>query len=55
VTLALTAAGRSLEEPTAGTVEHAVERLLRTTDVQQVLATTALLSKLIARLEGTAT
>lgn len=54
-TLALTAAGRALDGPIAGTAEHAVERLLRTADAQRVLAATALLSELIALLEREAT
>lgn len=54
VSLALTAAGRALDRPSAGTVEHAVQRLLRTTSAAEVEAATALLNKLIALLEQAA-
>lgn len=47
VTLGLTAKGRTLDRPAAGTVEHAVERLLGSAGNKQVDATTALLSQLI--------
>lgn len=52
VTLGLTAAGRALDRPAAGTVEHAVERLLDTAGGPEVGATTGLLSQLIVLLEN---
>jgi MarR family transcriptional regulator, organic hydroperoxide resistance regulator len=47
MTLVLTPAGRALNRPAAGTVEHAVERLLDTASSVDVGTTTALISKLI--------
>jgi DNA-binding MarR family transcriptional regulator len=52
MTLVLTPAGRALNRPVAGTVEHAVERLLDTASRVEVGATTALLSHLILLLGG---
>ena len=51
VTLGLTAAGRALDRPAAGTVEHAVERLLERKDGRVVGVTTALLRQLVGLLE----
>jgi DNA-binding MarR family transcriptional regulator len=46
VTLGLTARGRSLDRPAAGTVEHAVETLLRTTDAGALVTTREVLDAL---------
>lgn len=46
VTLGLTAAGRDLNRPTDGTLEHAAELLLRRTPARQIQQTKALLSEL---------
>ncbi|MDX2167710.1 MAG: MarR family transcriptional regulator [Deltaproteobacteria bacterium] len=51
VTVELTAAGLALDRPAPGTVEHAVAGLLRASRSTQVEATTALLGRLIVRLE----
>lgn len=47
VTLGLTADGRALDEPTPGTIEHAVERLLESADVKETAATRRMLDKLV--------
>jgi MarR family transcriptional regulator, organic hydroperoxide resistance regulator len=46
VTLGLTALGRSLDKPMAGTIEHAVERLLENSKTQDIEATRRMLDRL---------
>jgi len=46
ITLGLTAEGRALDKPTPGTIEHAVERLLESSDATETLATRRMLDKL---------
>lgn len=55
VTLGLTAQGRALDRPTEGTVEDAVDRLLRTAGADEVVTMTALLERLSALLEDEST
>ncbi|MCC6551621.1 MAG: winged helix-turn-helix transcriptional regulator [Polyangiaceae bacterium] len=52
VALGLTAAGRALDRPAAGTVEHAVERLLETARAEDIAATGAVLDRLTALLSN---
>jgi DNA-binding MarR family transcriptional regulator len=52
VTLCLTATGKALARPAAGTAEHAVECLLEQKDDRKVAATTAILRRLITLLEA---
>lgn len=47
VFLRLTARGRALDQPAAGTVEHAVERLFRTAAQNDIVRATMLLDRLI--------
>lgn len=47
VTLGLTAEGRVLDEPTPGTIEYAVERLLESADIKETAATRRMLDKLV--------
>ncbi len=47
VSLRLTARGRTLDQPAAGTVEHAVERLARTAARNDIARATTLLDRLI--------
>ncbi len=50
VSLRLTARGRALDRPAAGTVEHAVERLFRTAARNDIARATMLLDRLIGLL-----
>lgn len=50
--LGLTAAGRALDQPADGTVEHAVDRLLAGAPAGQLAATHAILERLTALLEA---
>ncbi|MEO8605633.1 MAG: MarR family transcriptional regulator [bacterium] len=54
VALSLTATGRALTRPAAGTVEHAVERLLASARDADIDTTTALLGRLITFLTAEA-
>lgn len=54
VTLGLTVAGRALDRPTDGTVERAVERLLRTADPDALRATSEVIEALAVLLEDEA-
>jgi DNA-binding MarR family transcriptional regulator len=46
VTLGLTTAGRALDKPMRGTIEHAVERLLESTDSQEIDVARRMLGRL---------
>jgi len=46
ITLGLTAEGRALDKPNPGTIEHAVERQLESSDATETLATRRMLDKL---------
>ncbi|HRI67234.1 MAG TPA: MarR family transcriptional regulator [Polyangium sp.] len=46
VTLGLTAAGRALDKPMPGTIEHAVERLLMSANVEETAMARRMLDKL---------
>lgn len=52
VVLGLTPEGRELDQPTAGTVEHAVQRLLDTTSDDDIAKAMTVLAKLSRCLEG---
>lgn len=52
VVLGLTTEGRRLDQPTNGTVEHAVQQLLDDTDAADVAATAKVLAKLSRFLEN---
>lgn len=52
ITLGLTTAGRDLDRPTAGTVEEAIEQLLREADAEDVATTKAVLARLAGLLEA---